>query len=256
MNRSMTTRPSRTLIDSRLADVVRSEAALRRYLQGLPGVDQVGAEERARSLADPLDQGGHRRCGRSRRAISMVDLTTLEGADTPGKVASLCEKARQSRPRRRRRPAGRRGLRLSRPRRRGETRARRLGRRRRRGRHRPFPSGRGVDRGEARRRRRRARSREPTRSTWSSIAAPFSTGRYAAGARRGPRGEGGLRTVHLKVILETGELATYDNVRRASWIAMFGGADFIKTSTGKIVPAATLPVASRHARGGPRLRRR
>jgi deoxyribose-phosphate aldolase len=48
---------------------------------------------------------------------------------------------------------------------------------------------------------------------------------------------------HLKVILETGELATLDAVRRASWLAMLGGADFIKTSTGKISPAATLPVA-------------
>ena len=47
---------------------------------------------------------------------------------------------------------------------------------------------------------------------------------------------------HLKVILETGELQTYDNVRRASWLAMLAGADFIKTSTGKIAPAATLPV--------------
>ena len=47
---------------------------------------------------------------------------------------------------------------------------------------------------------------------------------------------------HLKVILETGELETYDNVRRASWLAMYAGADFIKTSTGKISPAATLPV--------------
>jgi len=50
---------------------------------------------------------------------------------------------------------------------------------------------------------------------------------------------GGAR---LKVILETGELATYDNVRRASWLALLAGGDFIKTSTGKISPAATLPV--------------
>ena len=49
-------------------------------------------------------------------------------------------------------------------------------------------------------------------------------------------------TAHLKVILETGELKTYDNVRRASWLAMEAGADFIKTSTGKVSPAATLPV--------------
>jgi deoxyribose-phosphate aldolase len=48
---------------------------------------------------------------------------------------------------------------------------------------------------------------------------------------------------HLKVILETGELGTYDNVRRASWLGMLGGGDFIKTSTGKVQPAATLPVA-------------
>jgi deoxyribose-phosphate aldolase len=47
---------------------------------------------------------------------------------------------------------------------------------------------------------------------------------------------------HLKVILETGELVTYDNVRRAGWLAMLAGADFIKTSTGKVQPAATLPV--------------
>ena len=47
---------------------------------------------------------------------------------------------------------------------------------------------------------------------------------------------------HLKVILETGELRTLDNVRRASWLAMLAGADFIKTSTGKVVPAATPPV--------------
>jgi len=47
---------------------------------------------------------------------------------------------------------------------------------------------------------------------------------------------------HLKVILETGELSTLDNVRRASWLAMLAGADFIKTSTGKVTPAATLPV--------------
>jgi deoxyribose-phosphate aldolase len=47
---------------------------------------------------------------------------------------------------------------------------------------------------------------------------------------------------HLKVIFETGELATYDNVRRAAWLAMIAGADFIKTSTGKVQPAATLPV--------------
>jgi deoxyribose-phosphate aldolase len=48
---------------------------------------------------------------------------------------------------------------------------------------------------------------------------------------------------HLKVILETGELATLDNTRRASWLALLAGGDFIKTSTGKVTPAATPPVA-------------
>ena len=65
---------------------------------------------------------------------------------------------------------------------------------------------------------------------------------------------------HLKVILETGELATLDNVRRASWLALLAGGDFIKTSTGKISPAATPPVAlvmleavrDFHARSGER----
>ena len=57
---------------------------------------------------------------------------------------------------------------------------------------------------------------------------------------------------HLKVILETGELGTYDNVRRASLLAMAAGADFIKTSTGKISPAATPAGHARHARGDPR----
>jgi len=52
----------------------------------------------------------------------------------------------------------------------------------------------------------------------------------------------GGHSAHLKVILETGELVTYDNARRASWLAMLAGADFIKTSTGKIQPAATMPV--------------
>ena len=53
---------------------------------------------------------------------------------------------------------------------------------------------------------------------------------------------GSAGRAHLKVILETGELVTLDNVRRASWLAMLAGADFIKTSTGKVTPAATLPV--------------
>ena len=71
----------------------------------------------------------------------------------------------------------------------------------------------------------------------------FLSGDYRDGVRRDRRGQGGrAATAHLKVILETGELETYDNVRRASILAMAAGADFIKTSTGKVTPAATLPV--------------
>ena len=71
------------------------------------------------------------------------------------------------------------------------------------------------------------------------------------GRPRGVRADG----AHLKVIFETGELQTYDNVRRASWLAMLAGAHFIKTSTGKIQPAATLPGDAGDARGRPRLPR-
>ncbi len=75
----------------------------------------------------------------------------------------------------------------------------------------------------------------------------FLTGRYLdvfseiVAVREACRRQDGS-SAHLKVILETGELQTYDNVRRASWLAMLAGAHFIKTSTGKVQPAATPPV--------------
>ena len=70
----------------------------------------------------------------------------------------------------------------------------------------------------------------------------FLSGRYAKVYDEIVRVKEACGAAHLKVILETGELGTYDNVRRASLLAVAGGADFIKTSTGKIQPAATLPV--------------
>src|SRR6185503_18827016 len=79
-------------LTSDLSDVARSEAALRTFLHGLPGVDQVGAEARAAML-------GTRSIKTSAKAwaidlaIRMVDLTILEGADTPGKVRAICAKA-------------------------------------------------------------------------------------------------------------------------------------------------------------------
>ncbi len=70
----------------------------------------------------------------------------------------------------------------------------------------------------------------------------FLSGRYAKVYDEIVQVKEACGAAHLKVILETGELGTYDNVRRASLLAMAAGADFIKTSTGKISPAATLPV--------------
>jgi deoxyribose-phosphate aldolase len=70
----------------------------------------------------------------------------------------------------------------------------------------------------------------------------FLSGRYAKVYDEIVRVKEACGEAHLKVILETGELGTYDNVRRAALLAMAAGADFVKTSTGKISPAATLPV--------------
>jgi deoxyribose-phosphate aldolase len=70
----------------------------------------------------------------------------------------------------------------------------------------------------------------------------FLSGRYQLVFDEIVAVRGACGDAHLKVILETGELGTLDNVRRASWLAMLAGADFIKTSTGKVAPAATLPV--------------
>ena len=70
----------------------------------------------------------------------------------------------------------------------------------------------------------------------------FLSGNYAKVYDEVRQVKEAIGDAHLKVILETGELGTYDNVRRASLLAIAGGADFVKTSTGKIQPAATLPV--------------
>jgi deoxyribose-phosphate aldolase len=70
----------------------------------------------------------------------------------------------------------------------------------------------------------------------------FLSGRYMAVYDEIVAVRAACSGAHLKVILETGELGPLDNVRRASWLAMLAGADFIKTSTGKVAPAATLPV--------------
>lgn len=210
----------------------------RGYLEGLPGVDQVGAEARAAAL-------GTRSIKKESKvwaidtAISMIDLTTLEGADTPGKVKAMCSKALHPDP-----------TDLSTPSVAAvcvygdlvETARSVVGDRI----HvaavaTAFPSG-------------RASLEVKLLDTQEAVAAgadeidmvidrgAFLSGDYAKVAREIEAVKQACGAAHLKVILETGELKTLDNVRRASYLAMRSGADFIKTSTGKVTPAATLPV--------------
>jgi len=220
-------------------DVAGSNEELKRFLHGLPGVDQVGAEARAAVL-------GTRSIKTTAKAwaidlaIRMVDLTTLEGADTPGKVKALCAKARQPDPSDpscprvaavcvypSMVPTAAEAVRGS-------------------GIHvasvaTAFPSG-------------QAPMAVKLYDTSAAVAAgadeidmvinrgAFLAGNYLEVYEEIVAVKEACGSAHLKVILETGELVTYDNVRRASWLAMLAGGDFIKTSTGKVAPAATLPV--------------
>ncbi len=227
-----------------LADVTTSDAALRRFLHGLPGVDAVGLEARAASLATRSIKTSAKAYAID-LAISMIDLTTLEGADTPGKVRALCAKGARPDPVDASVPrvaaicvysdlvsvakkaladlgAAGAGIRVA-----SVATA--------------FPAG------------RAARSVKLA-DTAEAVAAgadevdmvidrgAFLSGRYLAVFEEitAVREACGGRA-HLKVILENGELATYDNIRRASWLAMLAGADFIKTSTGKVAVNATPP---------------
>jgi len=221
------------------SDVVRDEASLRRFLHGLPGVDQVGLERRAAAL-------GSRSLKRDAKwwaidaAISMVDLTSLEGADSPGKVRALAAKA--VRPDAERPDTPRVAAVCVYPDLAGVA-AEALG-----------GSGVGVasvatafPSGRSSRQVKLAEVRLAVESGASEVDVVLDRGAFLAGSYGAVFEE--VRAVreacggaHLKVILETGELATADNVRRASWLALLAGADFIKTSTGKVSPAATLPV--------------
>jgi deoxyribose-phosphate aldolase len=221
------------------SEVTRSDATLRGFLHGLPGVDQVGAEARAAMLSTRSIKTTAKAWGID-LAIRMVDLTTLEGADTPGKIRALCAKGRRPDPidpacpsvaavcvYPSMVPTAAEALRGS-------------------GIHlasvaTAFPSG-------------QAPLPVKLADTRAAVAAgadeidmvlnrgDFLSGRYLAAFEEIVAVKQAGGDAHLKVILETGELATYDNVRRASWLAMLAGADFIKTSTGKVTPAATLPV--------------
>ena len=220
-----------------------SLSSIKGFLKTLSPVDQVGADARAAMLATRSIKTASKKWAID-MAISMIDLTTLEGADTEGKVKAICNKAIRPDPTDPSVPhvgaicvyndmvsVARKHLDES-------------------GGHdipvaavsTAFPSG-------------RASLEVKERDTKDAIA--HGAKEIDMVIDRGAFLSGDLEKVfseivyikslcgdkaHLKVILETGELVTYDNVRKASFLAMAAGADFIKTSTGKVAPAATAPV--------------
>src|SRR4051794_25676227 len=230
-----------TLIDPvDLSDVRRDDASLRRLLHGLPGVDQVGAEARVAALATRSIKTTAKAWALE-TAIRMIDLTTLEGADTPGKVRSLCAKALRPDPGDPSTPPvaavcvypdlvapAVQALRGSPVQVASVATA--------------FPSGRAA----------LATKLQDVRDALAAGATEidmvidrgaFLAGQYGRVYDEIVATKAECGDAHLKVILETGELATLDNARRASWLALLAGGDFIKTSTGKVSPAATGPVA-------------
>ena len=220
-----------------------SEGDLKRFLDDLPPVDQVGADARAAMLATRSIKTTSKAWAID-MAISMVDLTTLEGADTPGKVKALCAKAVRPDPTDLTVPSvgaicvyndmvkiAREELDL-------------IG-----GRKIPvaavstaFPSGRASIEVK------RQDTQDALNAGASEIDMVIDRGAFLSGKIGKVFEEIKIvkdicgEKAHLKVIFETGELVTYDNVRKASYLAMLAGADFIKTSTGKVNPAATAPV--------------
>ena len=225
------------VLPSILRDATNSDSALKKFLNGLSGVDKVGVEERVAKLGTRSIKTTAKAEGID-LSIRMIDLTTLEGMDTKGKVKSLCAKAK-----------------------------------------RPDPLDPSVPSvaavcvysdlvGIAK------ENLIGTNINVAAVATGFPSGRVSLAAKlqdtadavsqgadeidmvidRGAFHEGRFLDIydqiqaikhtcgaaHLKVILETGELKTYDNVKKASWIAMLAGADFIKTSTGKVAIGAEL----------------
>ena len=225
-----------SLMTASLPDI--GSGSLRGFLHGLPGVDEVGANARVAALGTRSIKGASKSWAID-LAIRMVDLTTLEGMDTPGKVRAMCAKALRPDPTDGTVPSvaavcvygdlvaiAREVV--------GESL------------HvaavaTAFPSGRAslevklMD------------TREAVAAGADEIDMVIDRGAFLAGDYCLVHDEivavkEACGNAHLKVILETGELRTLDNVRRASWLAMLAGGDFIKTSTGKVVPAATPPV--------------
>jgi deoxyribose-phosphate aldolase len=232
--------PARARANELVAAWDRRPGTIGGLLGRVTAVDQVGIEERVESLRRRSIKKASKLWALD-LAIRMIDLTTLEGRDTPGKIRAMCAKAVHPHP--------------------GDP---------------TIPSVAAVCIYPS----LVAEAKDALRGTdvkVASVATGFPSGQtfldlklaetraaVDAGADevdmvidRGAFLAGDYGTVfdeivdvkeacgdaHLKVILETGELETYDNVRRASVLAMAAGADFIKTSTGKVQPAATLPVA-------------
>jgi len=216
-----------------------TNSALTGWLHGLPGVDQVGCEARAAGLGTRSIKTTSKAWAID-LAISMIDLTTLEGADTPGKVRGLAARAVVPDPSDPSTPSpaavcvygdmvatakealGSSGVKVA-----AVATA--------------FPSGR------ASRAVKLADVRDAVEAGADEIDMVIDRGAFLAGDyltvfREIAETKEACGDARLKVIMETGELVTYDNVRRASWLSMLAGGDFIKTSTGKISPAATLPV--------------
>ena len=228
-----------------LSEVASSDAALRQVLHGLPGVDQVGTEARAAGLATRSIKRGAKLQALD-LAVRMVDLTTLEGADTPGKVRAMCAKALRPDPDDPAVPpvaavciypdlVGVARAALSGSTGAGSTVAVASVAT-------AFPSGRASLAVKL------ADVRDAVQAGADEVdmvidRGAFLAGRYGQVYEEVRQVREACGPAHLKVILETGELATLDNVSRASWLAMLAGADFIKTSTGKVSPAATPPVA-------------
>ena len=220
-----------------------TERSLRSFLDNLSGVDKVGADSRAAMLATRSIKTKSKAKAID-LAISMVDLTTLEGADTPGKVRSLATKAVRPDPTDASVPhvgaicVYNDMVKIARDQ------LDAIG-----GNEIPvaavataFPSGRASIKVKLQ------DTQDAVDAGASEIDMVIDRGAFLSGRLGEVFSE--IKQIkevcgdnaHLKVILETGELATYDNVRKASYLAMLAGADFIKTSTGKISPAATPPV--------------
>jgi deoxyribose-phosphate aldolase len=228
-----------TIVGSRITN-----QSLRRWLHSLPGVDKVGLEQRAASLATRSIKTDSKAFALD-LIIRMMDLTTLEGADTPARVRSLCSKAMTPDDDDLETPSpaavcvygdmvshakeaiGKRKINVA-----AVATA--------------FPSGRASVKVKL------LDTKDAVASGADEIDMVIDRGAFLAGnylevfkqiqaikqACERPNG----KHAHLKVILETGELQTYDNIRRASYLAMLAGADFIKTSTGKVSVNATLPI--------------